>query len=370
MGIFWDQIRTRLTRLFEQHPEILFWALEQGPQTSEALGYDVLRQELHKLVHRQDDGEQKSIHLHRLIEYYRSNHQIDQAIVEAKLLRDGFFDAWLDGMVLMHLFTPDSDPNEERQLLDAIHDFRTEQYQRQSASMVPPIRDDDDTRLWIARTGINPWIGDRFGLDRVLLHRFRNSITTQDLHATLTRLFEGLPHRARLYPSYGRPTVQLGGLRRHIEGLAKTAVRTWLVQANLSDYWDDFEELIHKKFDNEYRSIRRRIWHRIKKESSPLCKIDALIALYRVDSNPSIQREIFKLFQVIGEDYTGETRCVEMIVHLSHAEFCAVMNGFRQHSTTTTPTKWQIFKDTRWLLSDRLDPEQACILHGLGMPIL
>ena len=31
----------------------------------------------------------------------------------------------------------------------------------------------------------------------------------QDLHATLTRLFEGLPHRARLYPSYGRPTVRV-----------------------------------------------------------------------------------------------------------------------------------------------------------------
>ena len=106
MGIFWDQIRTRLTRLFEQHPELSSGRFEQEySQTTEALGYDVLRQELHKLVHRQDDGEQKSLHLHRLIEYYRSNHQIDQAIVEAKLLRDGFFDAWLDGMVLMHLFT-------------------------------------------------------------------------------------------------------------------------------------------------------------------------------------------------------------------------------------------------------------------------
>ena len=369
MGIFWDQIRARLTRLFEQHPELVFWVLEQGPQTTEALGYDVLRQELHKLVHGQDDGAQKSLHLHRLIEFYRSNHQIGQAIVEAKLLRDGFFDAWLDGMVLLHLFTPDSDPNEERQLLDAIHDFRTEQYQRHPESMDPPIRDDEETRLWIARTGINPWIGDRFGLDRVLLHRFRNPIKTRDLHANLTTIFEGLPHRSRLYPSHGRPTVQLDGLRRHIEGLAKTAVRTWLIQANLIEYWDDFEELIDKKFDNEYRPIRRRIWHRIQKESSTLRKVDALIALYRVHSNPIIQREIFKLFQVLGEDYTGEERCVEMIVHLSYGEFGAVMNGFRQHSTTTS-TEWQIFKDTRWLFSDRLDPEQACILHGLGMPIL
>ena len=125
------------------------------------------------------------------------------------MLRDGFFDAWLDGMVLIQLFTPEADPNEERQLLDAIHDFRTEQYREQSEWMVPPVRDDEETRLWIARTGINPWIGERFGLDRVLLHRFRDSITTRDLHANLTRLFEGLPHRARLYPSHGRPTVQL-----------------------------------------------------------------------------------------------------------------------------------------------------------------
>ena len=57
-------------------------------------------------------------------------------------------------------------------------------------------------------------LGDRFGLDRVLLHRFRNSITTQDLHATLTRLFEGLPHRARLYLIWEVPTVQLGGLQK------------------------------------------------------------------------------------------------------------------------------------------------------------
>ena len=369
MGIFWDQIKARLTLLFEQHPELVFWALEQGPQTTEGLGYDVLRQEIHKLVHGQDDGEQKSLHLHRLIEYYLSNHQIGQAIMEAKLLRDGFFDAWLDGMVLIHLFTPDSDPNEERQLLDAIHDFRTEQYHEQPESKKPPIRDDEQTRLWIARTGINPWIGDRFGLDRVLLHRFRDPIKTRDLHANLTTIFKGLPHRSRLYPSHGRPTVQLSGLRRHIEGLAQASVRSYLVQANLIDYWDDFEELIVKKFDNSHRPIRHRIWRRIQKESSPLRKVDALIALYRVDSNQTIQLEIFKLFEVLGEEYTGEKRCVEMIVHLSHAEFGTVMNRFRQHSTTTS-TEWQIFKDTRWLLSDRLDPEQACILHGLGMPLI
>ena len=109
--------------------------------------------------------------------------------MEAKLLRDGFFDAWLDGMVLIHLFTPDSDANEERQLLDAIHDFHVEQYHEQPESKKPPVRDDEQTRLWIARTGINPWIGDRFGLDRVLLHRFRDPIKTRDLHANLTTIF-------------------------------------------------------------------------------------------------------------------------------------------------------------------------------------
>ena len=75
MGIFWDQIKARLTRLFEQHPELVFWALEQGPQTTEGLGYNALRREIHKLVHGQNDGEQKSLQ-HRLIEYYLSNHQI------------------------------------------------------------------------------------------------------------------------------------------------------------------------------------------------------------------------------------------------------------------------------------------------------
>ena len=369
MGIFWDQIRHRLTRLFNEHPELVFWALEQGPQTTEGLGYDVLRQETHKLVHGQDAGPQRSLQLHRLIEYYRSNHQIGQAIVEAKLLRDGFFDAWLDGMVLIHLFTPDPDPNEERQLLDAIHNFRTEQYLSHPESMDPPIRDDDDTRLWIARAGINPWIGECFGLDSVLLRRFQHAIKTRDLHVNLKRIFEGLPHHARLYPSHGRPTVRLDGLRRHIERLAETAVRTWLVQANIIDYWDDFEELIHSKFDNEYRPIRRRIWLRIQKESSLLRQVDALIALYRVDSNPGIKREIFKLFQVLGEGYTGEKRCVEMTVQLSYTEFYDIMNDHTNASSPKPFREWQIFKDTKWLCSDRLDPEQACILNGLGIPL-
>ena len=40
-----------------------------------------------------------------------------------------------------------------------------------------------------------------------------------------------------------------------------------------------------------------------------------------MDANQSIQREIFQLFEVLGEEYTGEKRCVEMIVHLSYQEF-------------------------------------------------
>ena len=79
------------------------------------------------------------------------------------------------------------------------------------------------------------------------------------LTVSLKSLFEGLPHRARLSPSFNRPTVDLSGLRKHIEKLAKDSVGSWLNTSKLMDYESYFTELIESKFDNQHRTIRTRI---------------------------------------------------------------------------------------------------------------
>ena len=215
--------------------------------------------EIHKIVHSQSDSDRKTLHLHRLIEYYRSHQELHRAISEARLLKDDFFDAWLDGAVLMHLFTPGAAPQEEHILFNEIYVFKVEQHRLHPEWRNIDTRDDDETRLWIARNGINPWMSERFGLDRILLHRFRQSLTAPNLHENLTNLFEGLPHRARLYPSHGRPTVKLNGLRKHIESLAESAAYEWLAQSNLLEYWNEFEQLIQHKLDHKHRRIRKQL---------------------------------------------------------------------------------------------------------------
>ena len=129
------------------------------------------------------------------------------------------------------------------------------------------------------------------------------------------------------------------------------------------DYQSDFTELIESKFDNQHRPVRNRIWRRINVETQPILKVDALLALHRIDANPAIQREIFKLFEEIGEEYTGEDRCVEMIGHFSSIENIPSKMGLSVIPMGIAP--WKIFKDVRWLCSDDIDPEHAFIRHKL-----
>lgn len=367
MGVFWDQVRERLQCLFDRHPELVLWAFEQGPQTENPEGYEILEGQVHKMVHAQPDSLVKEKQLHRLISHYRSTDRIQQAVTEAELLHDDQLDAWLDAMVLMHQFMPSNGDNDELFLFDRIHEFKQSKREEMGMETKSDRRDDEEVRLWIARMGINPWIEERFGLDRIILHRFRDSMGSAKLIVSLKRLFEGLPHRARLSPSFNRPTVNLSGFRRHIERLATDAVESWLQKSHLMDYQNDFTELIESKFDNQHRPIRTRIWRRIDTETQHLRKVDALLALHRIDANAAIQREIFKLFEEIGEEYTGEDRCVEMIRHFSSPEIIPPKMG-----PSVIPLgirSWKIFKDVRWLCSDDVNPEHAFIRHKLGLPI-
>ena len=95
-----------------------------------------------------------------------------------------------------------------------------------------------------------------------------------------------------------------------------------------------------------------------------------MITLHRIDANPVIAREILTLFEEVGEQYTKEYRCVEVIRHFSAEKYKQARTGLGKTPIPTACLDWKIFKDIQWLLSDRLDPEIDFSRHKLGFPPL
>jgi hypothetical protein len=142
---FWDQIKERLRTIFDRHPELMLWVLEQGPQTDNEMGYDILQSQVHKLIHMQVHSEKKLAQLHRLITHQYNNQRIQNAINEATMLGEDELQRWLHGMLLLHLFTPQANPENERLLFDRLHDIRVVKHYRLNLTTPLPMRDDDTT---------------------------------------------------------------------------------------------------------------------------------------------------------------------------------------------------------------------------------
>ena len=84
------------------------------------------------------------------------------------------------------------------------------------------------------------------------------------------------------------------------------------------------------------------MWSKIHSETNTVRKLDAMIALHRIDANPSIARDIFKLFEEVGEEYTQEYRCVEVIRHFSIEEYKQARVRLGKHPIPSDCLDWKI----------------------------